>query len=325
MDSYDETSFAIQEDAERYFWIAFFVFTLLSSLIGDSLILFASFQKDAFKLNSFIIVVIQYIAVCDIASAIFNVIPRTLSLIANSRVFSDDLCNIQENLAASTAITVAWLTPILTTSKYLLMRKPIRFRRPRNWTKKRAHSFCWLSIIPSVLVTTSKLIVDDDTLFDYRDYTCRYSYTANVWKALVPVLAFIALILPNSILIATTIPTLKYLYAATKSARRVQGSIPWQGAVTVTLTATVHCISYLPISMYYIGTIFIKTRYFGVHFYRVADFLTVISTMSNIYIYTLTIKSFRRFVFSRILALNFSTISRSNEGGPRTGTSLMLV
>ena len=321
LDGYDEKSFAIQKDGERYLWIAFFIFILLSSLIGDSLILFASFQKEAFKLNSFIIVVIQYIAVCDIASAIFSVIPRTLSLIANSRVFSDDLCSIQENLNTSVAITVAWLTPILTTSKYLLIKYPLR-----PWSKsKKAHIVCWLSIIPAVLVTITKLIVNDASSFEYRHYACSYTYTAKIWKSLVPILAFIVLILPNSILIATTIPTLKYLYEASKSSRRVQGSIPWQGAVTVTLTAAVHCISYLPISIYYVGTIFIETTFFEVHFYRVADFLTEISIMSNIYIYTLTIKSFRRFVYSRILALNFSTISRSTEGGPTTGTSLILV
>ena len=322
---YADPHFAIQNDAERYFWIVYHVLVLLSSLLGDSLILFASFQKDAFKLNSLIVVVIQYIAVFDIASTVVLTIPTTLSLIANSQVLSGALCGIQECLSVLIAVIISWLTPILTTSKFLLIKYPLR---SASWTtKKRANTICWLSFIPSALITTTKLIIDaDDTSFDFRVYECAYSYTANIWKTLMPILAFFALVLPNSILIATTIPTLKYLYTATKSARRVQGSIPWQGAVTVSLTAIVYCISFLPLSIYYIGAPFVKTRFFEVHFYRVTDFLISIGIMSNIYIYVLTIKSFRRFLLSRILAFDLAnTMTRSHDGGPTSGKTLFLV
>ena len=316
VNDYSNSFFAIKNDTERYFWIVFRGFVLLSSLLGDSFILYASFQKDAFKLNSFIVIVIQYIAVFDIGGAIFGVIPTTLSLIANSWIFSDAFCHIQESLVLIIATIIAWLTPILTTSKFLLIKYPLR---SASWTKNKwAHVVSWLSLVPSVLITTTKLIVDaDDASFDFRVYECAYSYTANIWKTLMPILAFFALVLPNSILIATTIPTLKYLYKASKSARRVQGSIPWQGAVTVSLTAIVYCISYLPFSVYFVGKHFVQTRFFEVHFYRVADHLASMSIMSNFYIYALTIKSFRRFLLSRVLA--FNTTITSNEGGPTTG------
>ena len=313
--NYTKTLFAIQNDAERFFWIALRIFTLLSSFLGDSLILYASFKKDAFKLHSFIVVVIQYIAVFDIANTIFGVIPTTLSLIVNSWIFSDALCYIQESLAMIITTTTAWLTPILTTSKFLLIKYPLQFG---NWTKnKRAHIVCCLSLIPAAVVTTTKLIVNDDVSFDFRVYECTYSYKASVWKTLIPILALIVLVLPNSIIIATTIPTLKYLYTVSKSARRVQGSIPWQGAVTVSLTAIVYCTSFLPLSVYFAGRNFVQTDFFEAHFYRVADFMPSISIMSNIYIYAFSIKSFRRFLLSRILA--FNTMTRSNEGGPTSG------
>ena len=155
---YTNTSFAIQNDAERHFWITFHVFVLLSSLLGDSLILFASFQRDAFKLNSFIVVVIQYIAVFDIAFSIFCITPRTLSLIANSDVLKDALCYTQEYLTISTAIAMAWLTPVLTTSKFLLIKYPFR---SGNWIEnKRAHIACWFSLLPSVLATLTKPLVE---------------------------------------------------------------------------------------------------------------------------------------------------------------------
>ena len=318
---YTNSSFSIQNDTERYFWTAFHIVTLLSSLLGDSLILLASFKKDAFKLHSFIVVIIQYIAVFDIASTIIGVIPTTLSLIANSKIFSDALCYIQESLGVSIATTLAWLTPILTTSKFLILKYPLR---SASWTKKKmGHIVCWLSMIPAVLITTTKLVVNDDVSFDFRIYACTYSYKSNIWRNLMPILALIVLVLPNTILIATTIPTLKYLYTASKSARRVQGSIPWQGAVTVSLTAIVYCISFLPLSIYYIGASFVETNFFAVHLCRFAHFFSAINIMSNIYIYALTIKSFRRFLLSRILALDgFSIITNSAERGSTTGDCL---
>ena len=321
--NYTDHTFAIQNDAERYFWIVFHVIIIMSSLFGDSLILFASFQKDAFKLNSFIVVAIQYIAVFDLAQSIFGVIPKIPSLIANSRVLSDALCSVQDIMIIFLATAMTWLTPVLTTSKLLLIKHPLRSASLTN--TKRAHMVCLLALIPSVIVTATKLIVDDDISFDFRAYTCAYIHTADIWKTLVPIFTVIALFLPNLILIATTIPTLKHLYTASKSARRVKGSIPWQGAVTVSLTATIYCISYLPSSIYYAGAVFIKSRFFHVHIFRAANFLAAISIMSNIYIYTLTVRSFRRFVFSRILALDrFNVISNSAERGHTSGKSLIV-
>ena len=59
--NYSDIKFGLHNNAERYTWAAYQLFVLLSSLIGDTLILAASFQKDAFKINKLIITVIQHI------------------------------------------------------------------------------------------------------------------------------------------------------------------------------------------------------------------------------------------------------------------------
>ena len=53
------TIYGIHSPAERYLWAAYNLFVFVSSLIGDTLILFATFQKGAFKLNKFIVTVMQ--------------------------------------------------------------------------------------------------------------------------------------------------------------------------------------------------------------------------------------------------------------------------
>ena len=80
------TIFGMHNNAERYFWAAYNLFVLLSSLIGDTLILYASFHKGAFKLNKFIVTVMQHIAVIDLATAITAPLSVAVSLIANTWV-----------------------------------------------------------------------------------------------------------------------------------------------------------------------------------------------------------------------------------------------
>ena len=93
--NYSQPDFSIHNKAERYSWAAYHLFVLLSSLIGDTLILFASLQKDAFKLNRFIVTAIQYIAVFDLAYAMTGVLPTIISLIANTWVLGAAICYLR--------------------------------------------------------------------------------------------------------------------------------------------------------------------------------------------------------------------------------------
>jgi heme/copper-type cytochrome/quinol oxidase subunit 2 len=64
------------------------------------------------------------------------------------------------------------------------------------------------------------------------------------------VIVYVIILLPILVVIVTTVPILNHLAKARKSARRVQGSIPKQGTLTVFLTAAVFCVSTLPYSIY---------------------------------------------------------------------------
>ena len=72
------TVFGMHGTAERFSWVAFHIFVLLSSLFGDSLILYASVQEGAIKLNKLIVTVMQYIAVSDLVYTIAGVLPGTI-------------------------------------------------------------------------------------------------------------------------------------------------------------------------------------------------------------------------------------------------------
>ena len=297
------TIFGLHCDPERYSWAAYHLFVLLSCLVGDTLILCASFQRGALKLNKFIVTVIQFIAVCDLAYAIFTVLPGAVSLIANAWVLGSVMCYVRVYSSYFIYPAGMSLIAVLTTSKILLLKYHALYA---NFTKKVAHRVCSLVLIPPLSIPLLFLLLDrTDVSFDFRVYNCTYSFTAGIWKRMLgPIMTTLTLFLPNMAIVATTIPTLKYLAGARMSAKRVQGCVPWQGALTVAVTALVYCISTLPTFICFIGRFFTNgdiASLFHFHLYRIAYFTSMINIMSNFYIYALTMRTFRRFLLLKIL------------------------
>ena len=297
------SEFKIQDDAERYVWATYHIIICISSYIGDSLILYASFQKDAFRLNKFIVTIVQHIAVSDIAYTSSSVLPGAISLIADYWVLGDILCYSRVYVGFLTYPLGLGLIAVLTTSKFILLKFPLR---SAALTERRARVVCRFVLIPALLFPISFLVVDRDAVgFDYKTYVCDYFFRkSEVWEELSVqrINIIITLLVPNLIIMATTIPTLMYLAAARKSAKRVRGSVPWQGALTVALTAIACWVSTIPFII-----LFIMGQVGKVHpyFVRTAKFALMINIMSNFYIYALTIKSFRRFLLSKILSIEF--------------------
>ena len=196
--------------------------------------------------------------------------------------------------------TGMFFTAVMTTIKFLLLKYPFR---ASTWTKKKGHQVCgiiWISCTVAFPITFV-VLRKDDAMFDLRVYDCNYGFTAPAWEILMPIYAIIFAFLPSIIIIGTTIPTLKYLVDASKSARRVKGSIPWQGAMTVALTAICFCILNLPVFVYFTGKTFVdesSTSNFHTQYFRLVTFLMKLNIMANFYIYALTIKRFKRFLYS---------------------------
>ena len=301
--NYSNIEFGMHNNGERYFWASYLLFGAMSSLIGDTLILIASFQKEAFKINKILVVIIQHIAVSDLTCTISTTAPAAISLLANSWVLGNALCYLKVYVIYVTFTAGMSLIAVLTTSKFLILRYPLR---AACWSTKRAHlvcSFIWASalLFPILLLAVDK----DDVRFDYRVYVCDYGYSSDAWKTIIPILCLIFNVVPNIIIVATTVPILKYLADAGKSARRVGGSVPKQGNLTVALTAVVYCISTLPYAVNSIAITCMKDppELFLVHFHRVSSFLLMINVVANFYIYVLTIRSFRKFLFPKIISV----------------------
>ena len=154
----------------------------------------------------------------------------------------------------------------------------------------------------------------DDVSFDYRTYICEYSFKSYTWKKVLPFVAMAGFFFPNAVIMATTFPTLKYLFEARKSAIRNKKSVPWQGALTVSLTAVVYCLTILPMGVYFIGHSFVDQDNYGFHLLllRYGAFLGMANISSNFFIYSLTITSFRKYLLSQIVRI-FSCKQRTGN------------
>ena len=93
-------------------------------------------------------------------------------------------------------------------------------------------------------------------------------------------------------------------HVAKNSVSRSGKNLKWQGTVSTILVAAVYCISILPYLIYvfvgYSGADFVidPRSFFRTHYDRITKSFVSINTVSNFYIYSMTVISFREFLWS---------------------------
>ena len=294
---------------EASFLFLYLLFVVLSSLIGDTFILVVSIRYNAIKLNKFLIAVMQHISVCDLLRAIGYILPTLLTMGENM-----NWTNSFEKLGKSYFFMVLFLDMVtilvggvlicvLSSSKLLMLAIP---ETTRKWEKRYAHLICsifWTGTfifmicfvaIPQNGTNLYSKVPNANTHNSSRELISRYA------DSLIRKI-FIIMIIPTGLIIITTFLTLFYLNKSRKASRRSGGQIRWQGMVTVTATAFFYCISSVPI--------IVATEIDSPGFMKAAWYLSTLNTISNFYIYNLTIPSFREFVKSTISNTCLSVIS----------------
>ena len=293
----NRTVYGIESDALRYTWAGYLIFVLASSLIGDTTILIASIKYRAFKLHKVMILIIQHIAVCDLMVSFTDVLPKLVSVIAGNWVFGKFLCNATPYLRYYFNLASLLLICNMTTSKMLLLKFPLRFGTTTSRTALMLCMACWLvaSVFPLVFI-----IYRNDISFSYRGYQCNHGDASDVHHWLKPILVIPLIFIPNCLVVATTISV---LIIAKRAVRRSKEALKKLGIMTTVLTAMFYCFSVLPLVVYRVGESIVdrtSTSVFHIQFYRVTISFIFINTISNFYIYSLTVPSFRDYVCSRV-------------------------
>ena len=305
----NRTMYGIARGAGFYTWIVYHLFVIVSSLFGDTIILIASVKYGAFKLHKWITVIIQHIAVCDLMVLVTLISPSFASLIAGKCIFGDFVGYFTYYTRAYFCLTSVLLVCAMTTSKVLLLKYPLRFGTK---SRKDAHKICCACWIASLSFPCVFLLVDrQDIYFSYRSYHFEYGFSSSTWSYLRPLVSLIFGFSPTCVVIITTV---YLLVIAKKVADKNRDNLKWQGIVTTVLTGAVYCISVMPHAIYnaLASNITVKndvSNFFHTTFFRITRVFLCLNTISNFYIYSLTISSFRHFLWSKI---HFSSRKSSN-------------
>ena len=309
----NKTFLGVESDGARYTWGAYLLFVIVSSLVGDTAILIGSIKYRALKLHKVITVIIQHIAVCDLMVCGMDVIPNLVAILSKRQNHGFFSCYVGPFARSFLNPAAVILICNMTISKLLLLQYPLRSGRI---TRKRAHIYCGACWLVSLLVPTIFVIVNWKAIyFSNRSHQCGYDdhYVQYVW--LKPLLSVVFALLPTGMVVLST--TL-LLVRARQLAQRSRESLKWQGLVATVLTATVYCISVLPTIIYSVIESIVRRNHEGsslflTHFYRLAYSFLSLNTMSNFYIYTLTVSSFRNFVRTRLQLLYRTVFHKDSE------------
>ena len=309
----NSTNFGIKNDTERYLWVGWLAFVVVSSLLGDSLILIASIKYKAFKLHEMTVTFIQHIAVNDLLASLGCVAPAMLSATFNTGSPNRFIDYLKSFVLYYTPPASSVLISSLTLGKLLLLKYPLHLR---SFSKRNVHKLCLGIWAICATVPVLHLGIDkDDVMFDYRTYLSSHRYSSSTWKILMLPLVLIFLIAPGVTIVVSTVLILK---EARKVVRRNRENLRWQGITTVVLTATVYVTAFFPLTIYFIFEPFVvktpgKPSLFHSKFYRVAKGVLQFSVLSNFFIYSLTVTSFRRFLVAKFYEI-FSGCSKTFRG-----------
>lgn len=295
----NSTIYGTHNATVRFTWTGWYIFVMLSSMIGDSTILIGSLRYRALRLHGFIVVIIQHIAVCDILVSVFNVMPMMTALMFDQWILGEVWCALTPYPVYISNSASIMLICAMTMSRLFLLKVPSRQR----WlTERKAHLMCFTIWFLSMILPAMFLIIGkDDVWFDQRIYLCDYTFSHRVWKWLLPLMTSFVIYMPTVLTGLSTVPLIVYMCHARKVAKRSGGSRRWQGIMTAVLTACIYSVSVLPYAVYrFVQSSFDPLSFFHIDYFRLSVSFLYLNTISNFYIYCLTVPSFRNFLRARL-------------------------
>ena len=304
---------SIEDSGERIFLLAYNCILLLSSLLGDTIILVATTKYTAIKLHAVIVVIIQHLAVCDLLAVVLKIVPTIISLVADDWVLGDFYGHLQASLGSFVQGVTLVLTCGMSTVKLVILKRPLR---ANTWKTKEGHLICVTLWLFRLLLSSPSIFVDirylkNDIVFDYAVYHCVYNHRSPKTPAWFHQVYGISLSVVMTIAVMIMLVTSTLILMTSKKCAKLFGeSLRLEGVMTVLATVIIFLASYLPYSITVVVSSFQSYEKYPVisaTATRVLYSLVNINIAVNFFIYALTIDSFKRFL-NRIYGKLFSSL-----------------
>ena len=115
--------YSITKPGIREILIVYLIFAFLSSIIGDSLVLDASFN-NGINLNKPVVVMLQHIAVLNLIQTIGYVLPSIISVAAEGWILGNFLAHLSWFLDLLSIQGINVMISVLTCTKLVLLKFP---------------------------------------------------------------------------------------------------------------------------------------------------------------------------------------------------------
>ncbi|KAL5258342.1 hypothetical protein ACHWQZ_G008993 [Mnemiopsis leidyi] len=305
----------ITNKGERIALTLWSVAVLLTSLIGDSVVLIATTRHKAVRLHRVLVALLQHLAVSNLLQTLFRVLPVTPTFTTDYWVLGTLLCHLEDSLGIVCPTATMLLTCCLSTVKLLLVRFPLR---ASVWSAQFGHQICaglWvLTLVWYSPALAGKMLYLKKTInFSLYEYQCNYNMTSadlpQTYRSYLIVSFPVISLLSYTLLIVTSI---LLLVIAKRAGGRAGSTLRWEGVVTVLLTVGVLLVSYFPLSVVVIAWL-LEVRYSGT-VWRAAAAMQYLNIVANFFIYPISVESFREFLKVRLNGvINFFTPRRRSD------------
>jgi len=300
----NQTLYEITDTAHRATLTTWCFLTATISVVGNIVVLVASLKYNAIKLDKISVVLIRNIAIADLAYALLVILQVGISLAVNSWPYGDGhdgLCHLSTYLQHALAFTDILLICGLNISKLTCVMFPHRaFLR----SKRTGHVIAFFVWMIAQLWSLESLA--RSVYFDYRSYRCAYLNPTppGFWEWLDPLNVAVFLLVPNVIVIITTVWLLVLVKKSTGMNK--------QAVFTMLPVSIVFCVSCAPIGAYFVAEKWIMqaagenmpTDFWYRDLYRYGMLVKFANNSANPLIYYVTLRSFRQFVQRKIFPWN---------------------
>ena len=283
---------------ERFFMGLWCAVTSTMAIIGNSTVLVATLKYNAIKLDKISTLIIQNIALADFGYSMY-IISTMVSIIYDEWVFGEILCFVTNYMHFFFGITEIYLICAFNISKLHCLLFPLQ-ARSRSVQSGRIIVIAMWCVMP-VFHLIPTLLLDRIVSFRHTFYSCiGYFVLDDPNKSyLFPFFAAIAFVVLPFIIVLISIIWLLH---------KVRGVIGLQkqSIVTLLLISLCYFCSFLPYAIYNILKVVFtgmqNNLAFAVHFHRFSLFMCYLNFSANPFIYIFSVKSFKTFLASSLVA-----------------------
>ena len=266
---------------------SYFLGTFLG-LVGGIIILIG-IKKRAIKLDKVTTALILHIAVLDILATLVIIFPTALTASTDLWLYGDGFCAFQSYLRWFLTSSSGYFVCALNCSKLAALLFPFR---GRNWDSRQGHILAALVWTFSVVMQLGFHLSEGRTytIFDVYLLMCDFRIESEKFKRGAIMIFFLGLLCTLIVLISEI---WLVVIAIKLNLRKGIRTVKFQGVMTVVLIALIYCVSFLPLFAFYLVAVIDEEKYGYIAV--ICKSIPLFNNVSNIFIYMISIRSFRKF------------------------------